>query len=76
MTVQLNMEEISYDIVPVYKDSDEHVIKCLNSNVTIDFASKYRLMELNEKGKFKNWNEFIENDQSNFVLNGIRLFDY
>lgn len=69
-------EGISYDIVPAYKGCDENVIKCMQSNVTFDFANEYRLVELNEKGKFRNWKEFIENEQSNFVLNGIRLFDY
>lgn len=69
-------EGISYDIVPAYKGCDENVIKCMQSNVTFDFTNEYRLVELNEKGIFKNWKEFIENEQSNFVLNGIRLFDY
>lgn len=69
-------EGIFYDIVPAYKGCDENVIKCMQSNVTFDFANEYRLVELNEKGKFRNWKEFIENEQSNFVLNGIRLFDY
>ena len=69
-------EKVSYDIVPAYKGCDENVIKCVLSNVTFDFANEYRLVELNENGKFRNWKEFTEDEQSNFVLNGIRLFDY
>jgi hypothetical protein len=69
-------ERISYEIVPAYKGCDENVIKCMQSKVTFDFVNEYRLVELNEKGEFKKWREFMENDQSNFVLNGIRLFDY
>lgn len=72
----LTAEDIPFEIVPAYKGSDENVIKCLNSNVTFDFVNEYRLVELNEKGKFKEWKEIVENDHSNFILNGIRLFDY
>ncbi len=70
----LNKEKISFEVVHVYKGSDENIIKCTRSNVTFDFANEYRLVELNEKGKFKNWKEYVEAEQSNFVLNGIRLF--
>jgi phage anti-repressor protein len=72
----LTEEGISFDIVPAYNDSDENIIKCKKSGVTFDFAKEYRIVEYNEKGEFKNWKEFIEKDQSNFILKGIRLFGY
>lgn len=71
----LMRENIPFKIIPTYNNC-ENVIKCLKSNVTFDFANEYRLVEYNENGKFKNWKEFVENNQSNFVLNGIRLFGY
>lgn len=72
----LTTEKIPYEIIPAYKGCEQNVIKCLKSNVTLDFVNEYRLIEYNEKGKFKSWKEFVEDDQPNFVLNGIRLFEY
>ncbi|AEA43352.1 hypothetical protein [Fluviicola taffensis] len=72
----LNLEKISFEIVPSYSGSNENVIKCLKSNVTFDFVNEYSQIELNEKGKFKTYKDYIEEEQSNYVLNGIRLFDY
>lgn len=69
-------EGITYEIVPAYKGCDENIIKCLKSNVTFDFVNEYRFVEVNDKGKSKEWKKYIESDQSNFVLNGIRLFEY
>jgi hypothetical protein len=71
----LHKEKIPFQIVPSYKGSIWNVIECIESKVTFDFADEYRLVELNEKGKFIGWTEHIETDQSNFLLNGIRLFE-
>ena len=72
----LIQENIPFNIIPAYEGCDENIIKCTNSNVTFDFDNEYRVVELNAKGKFKNWKEIIVEDQSNYVLNGIRLFKY
>ncbi len=72
----LKKENIPFDIVPAYKGCNENVIKCSKSNVTLDFVNEYSLVELDEKGKLENWKEYVEEEQPNFVLNGIRLFDY
>jgi len=72
----LTQEDISFNIISSGKSSKENIIKCLMSNVTFDFVNVYTLVEYDKKGKFKNWKEYTESDQSNFVLNGIRLFDY
>lgn len=34
------------------------------------------LKEFIKKGKFKNWKEYTEVEQSKYILNGIRLFAY
>ena len=72
----LTAESIPFQIIPAYKGSEENLIKCIGSHVTFDFAHEYRLVEYTEKGRFKNYKEVVESDQSNFVLNGIRLFSY
>ena len=72
----LMKEDIPFEIVPAYKGCEENIIRCLNSNVKFDFVNEYGLLELNENGKSKKWKDVIIKEQSNFVLNGIRLFDY
>ena len=72
----LDQENIPFNIVPAYEGCDENIIKCVNSHVTFDFANEYRTVELNAKGKIINWKEVSVEDQSDYVLNGIRLFQY
>ncbi|MCZ8284523.1 MAG: hypothetical protein O9353_03620, partial [Bacteroidia bacterium] len=72
----LNTEHIAFSIEPAYRGSDIQVIKCTNSQVTFDFDGEYRLVELNKKGKFAGYKEVIETNEANYVLNGIRLFNY
>jgi len=67
-------EDIPFNIEPIYKGSEDNVIKCLKSNVTLDFVKEYTVIEYDEKGKLKNCEELVEDDQRNFMLNGIRLF--
>ncbi|WP_447642800.1 MULTISPECIES: hypothetical protein [Chitinophagaceae] len=72
----LNQENIPFDIVPAHRGSEENIIKCINSKVAFDFVNGYMIAELNAKGKVEKWKEVIEENQSDYVLNGIRLFDY
>jgi hypothetical protein len=68
----LKKENIPFDIEHA---QDGVVIKCLDSNVTFDFVSEFRIVELEGKGIFRNWVLITENKEENFVLNGVRLFD-
>jgi hypothetical protein len=70
----LNEEKISFEIIPPYHGSEGNIIRCSVSGVKFDFADEYRIMELNAKGKFKDWKIVTAKDQSKHVLNGIRLF--
>lgn len=72
----LNQANIPFTIVPTYPGCNENIIKCSNSNVTFDFVSEYETVLLDSNGKFKKWKEIIEKNQLNFVLNGVRLFEY
>jgi len=72
----LNQENIPFSIDPVYKGCDEKIIKCINSNVTFDFVNEYTFIEVTAKGKLKNRKEIRVEHQSDYVLNGIRLFQY
>lgn len=72
----LNSENIPYSIVPAYKGCDENIIKCTNSNVTFDFVNEYTFAEITAKGRRRNWQEVKVDHQSDYVLNGIRLFQY
>jgi len=71
----LNDENIRYSIEPPYSGSDIKIIRCIDSQVTLDFADEYCIVERDEKGNFKNFVEKIEDNMDNFVLNGIRLFN-
>ena len=72
----LKEENIPYEIIPAYKVSHENVIKCSDSNVAFDFVNEYSLVEINKNGKFKNQKEFVEGEQHNYILNGIRIIEY
>ena len=72
----LNAESITYTVEPAYKGSDALVIKCSESQVTFDFADEYSHVVLTKKGKFAGYKDIVETNQSGYVLNGIRLFDY
>ena len=71
----LNSEKIEFNVQKPYENSDYNIIKCVKSNVTIDFADEYRIVELKENGKFKQWKEIKVENEDDYVLNGIRLFD-
>lgn len=71
----LTREKIAFEIVPTYHGCDENVIRCSKSNVTFDFVKEYSVTEPDDNGKFKAWKEHIEEKQSNYILNGIRLFN-
>lgn len=71
----LESENIAYKIEPLY-GCEENIIKCINSNVTFDFASEYSIIEFNEKEQPNEWIEITESEEDNYILNGIRLFKY
>ena len=71
----LKNESISFKIEPLQDKSNGTIIKCGMSKVTFDFVSEFRLVEVNDKGMFRNWLEVKEDKEENFVLNGVRLFD-
>jgi hypothetical protein len=72
----LNQENIPFDIVPAYTGCDEKVIKCIDSNVTFDFVDEYIQLDVNARGKVEKRKEVRVESQSDYVLNGIRLFEY
>ncbi|SHN44538.1 hypothetical protein [Chitinophaga sp. CF418] len=72
----LNQENIPFTIVPAYEGCDENIIKCIDSNVTFDFVSEYTLVEITAMGKSKDRKDVKAEHQSDYVLNGVRLFQY
>ncbi len=69
-------EDIEFVIEKSSYANDEKIIKCIESKVTFDFCNEYCILELDDKGKPKNWKEVKVDNQDDFVLNGIRLFEF
>ena len=70
----LTRANIPFKIQPTYKGCDENIIKCLESSVSFDFSSEYRLNSLNSK-EISITTEVKLEIENDFVLNGIRLFE-
>lgn len=71
----LDKEGIAFRIQPTYEGCDENIIKCLSSGVTFDFCNRYSPVQLNDKGHYKQLKEVKIENENDFVLSGIRLFD-
>lgn len=72
----LQNENITYTIKPAYSGSDERIIECVNSKVTFDFTDEYTWHETDSRGTITNYKEQKITDGNQFILNGIRLFNY
>ncbi len=71
----LTKEGISYQVQPTYEGCDENIIKCIDSNVTFDFCNNFTSIQLDNKGKTKVLKKVRIENEEDFVLNGIRLFE-
>jgi hypothetical protein len=71
----LIQESIDYKIEPSSPFNNDNIIRCMNSNVTFDFCSDYHLFERDKTGKLNEWKEVKIENEDDFVLNGIRLFE-
>lgn len=71
----LTKEGIRYSVQPTYKGCDENIIKCIGSNVTFDFCNNFTSVQLDDKGKPNIFKDVKIENEDDFVLNGIRLFE-
>lgn len=72
----LKEENIPYEIVPINQTLNQNIIKCINSDVTFDFVNEYIMIKSDSKGQIKQEIDIIETNEENYILNGIRLFEY
>jgi hypothetical protein len=72
---KLKEEQIEFEITKPYETSTENIIRCLESNVQIHFAKDFSSVVLNEKGTFKNWKENVSENQGDYLLHAITVFD-
>lgn len=69
----LKKEDILFEIEPS-QESGLLIVKCIASKVTFDFVNEFGVPDVDNRGKFKGWIEKKENEEGDFVLNGIRLY--
>lgn len=68
----LKSENIPFEVQP---SQEQASVKCIQSKVILHFVSEFRLVETDDKGRFKRWLEMKENEVENFVLHAISLYD-